>query len=116
MKRRAFLSTLAGAFAFDPERLLWRPGKRLISIPAPGQPQLLRKIRLGSLITIEGVYMPGSNAVLQPYRVLRTVCCDCSDRVFAPYRYLRVPHFSAEQGRRFLPDLLPTVRLRAFGT
>lgn len=35
MKRRGFLSALLGAAAFDPERLLWVPGKKLISIPPP---------------------------------------------------------------------------------
>ena len=37
MNRRAFISSLigtAGAFALDPERLLWVPGRKLISIPA----------------------------------------------------------------------------------
>ncbi len=34
MTRRALLSLLAGA-ALDPERLLWRPGAKLISIPRP---------------------------------------------------------------------------------
>jgi hypothetical protein len=34
MNRRSLLGSLAG-FALDPERLLWRPGQRLISIPAP---------------------------------------------------------------------------------
>ena len=33
MKRRNFLSMLAAAFVADPERLLWRPGAKLISIP-----------------------------------------------------------------------------------
>ncbi len=32
--RRGFLSLFAAA-AIDPERLLWVPGKKLISIPAP---------------------------------------------------------------------------------
>lgn len=32
MKRRGFLAMLAGA-ALDPERALWTPGRRLISIP-----------------------------------------------------------------------------------
>lgn len=35
--RRAFLSSLIGAgvaAAVDPEKLLWEPGKKLISIPA----------------------------------------------------------------------------------
>lgn len=36
MNRRGFLATLAAAFvAPDPERLLWVPGARLISVPAP---------------------------------------------------------------------------------
>lgn len=34
MNRRGFLGALLGA-ALDPERLLWVPGKKLISIPAP---------------------------------------------------------------------------------
>ena len=34
MKRRAFLAAIAVAAA-DPERLLWVPGRKLISIPAP---------------------------------------------------------------------------------
>ena len=36
MTRRAWLSLLAGA-ALDPERLLWVPGRRVISIPAPAK-------------------------------------------------------------------------------
>jgi len=37
MTRRALLAALAGglAAAQDPERLLWTPGKKLISIPKP---------------------------------------------------------------------------------
>ncbi len=31
--RRNFLSMLAASFALDPERLLWKPGAKLISIP-----------------------------------------------------------------------------------
>ena len=34
LARRGFLGLLAGA-VLDPERLLWTPGKKLISIPAP---------------------------------------------------------------------------------
>ncbi len=37
MNRRGFLTALAGAvgaMTLDPERLLWRPGAKLISIPA----------------------------------------------------------------------------------
>lgn len=35
MNRRNFLSVLAASFALDPERLLWKPGAKLISIPKP---------------------------------------------------------------------------------
>lgn len=36
MERRGFLGLLAGAaFALDPERALWVPGAKTISIPAP---------------------------------------------------------------------------------
>ena len=35
MHRRAFLSSLIAAAVLDPERLLWVPGKKLISIPKP---------------------------------------------------------------------------------
>lgn len=43
MKRRSFLTglaTLIGGSALDPERLLWVPGKKLISIPKPGYPRM----------------------------------------------------------------------------
>lgn len=38
MNRRSFLSSLIGAgvaATLDPEKLLWEPGKKLISIPKP---------------------------------------------------------------------------------
>lgn len=35
MNRRNFLSLLAASLTLDPERLLWRPGAKLISIPKP---------------------------------------------------------------------------------
>lgn len=35
MTRRGLLSTLLGAATLDPERLLWVPGKKVISIPNP---------------------------------------------------------------------------------
>ena len=35
MNRRGFLAALAAAFVTDPEKLLWVPGQKLISIPAP---------------------------------------------------------------------------------
>ena len=35
MNRRVFLGAIASAFVADPERLLWTPGAKLISIPKP---------------------------------------------------------------------------------
>ncbi|HZT29741.1 MAG TPA: hypothetical protein VFA33_07660 [Bryobacteraceae bacterium] len=35
MTRRAFLAALAAAIGYDPERRLWVPGRKLISIPPP---------------------------------------------------------------------------------
>ena len=34
LNRRGFLGALAAALVLDPERALWVPGKKLISIPA----------------------------------------------------------------------------------
>jgi len=35
MNRRSFLSLFAASAVLDPERLLWVPGRKLISIPTP---------------------------------------------------------------------------------
>lgn len=35
LSRRGFLGALLGAAVLDPERLLWVPGAKLISVPAP---------------------------------------------------------------------------------
>lgn len=40
MNRRNFLSLLAASLTLDPERLLWTPGKKLISIPKPKPPMI----------------------------------------------------------------------------
>ena len=40
MTRRVLFAVLAGA-VLDPERLLWRPGARLISIPTPPPPPVI---------------------------------------------------------------------------
>lgn len=45
MRRRSFLTAIAAAFvAPDPERLLWTPEKKLISIPAPKRVQAYKII------------------------------------------------------------------------
>lgn len=38
MNRRSFLASVAAALVLDPERALWVPGKKLISIPKPRPP------------------------------------------------------------------------------
>lgn len=35
LSRRGFLGAIAAALVADPERLLWVPGKKIISIPKP---------------------------------------------------------------------------------
>jgi hypothetical protein len=55
MNRRGFLGAIFGGAAIsaiDPERLLWQPGNRLISIPRP-KPLLLHP---GDVVTITGMY------------------------------------------------------------
>ena len=64
MNRRNFLSALIAAgtaAAVDPERLLWTPGRKLISIPKPPLVEdwtvQLRRLKRGDVFTISGVYM-----------------------------------------------------------
>jgi hypothetical protein len=51
--RRHFLAALAAGLALDPERLLWRPGAKLISIS--------KRMLPGLVITIPRVVWPGEN-------------------------------------------------------
>lgn len=60
MNRRGFLGALAAIAAtatLDPERLLWVPGKKLISIPAPSPVEVFRFMELydrgGELIGVK---------------------------------------------------------------
>ncbi len=56
MNRRGFLGSLAGfaaACTLDPERALWAPGAKTISVPKP--PKLIT-FNVGDEITIEGRY------------------------------------------------------------
>jgi hypothetical protein len=67
MNRRGFLSALIAAgtaAAIDPEKLLWEPGRKLISIPKPGPmivsdgwaSDFVGKLRIGDKFTIPGFY------------------------------------------------------------
>lgn len=64
MNRRGFLSFLGAAITgatLDPERLLWRPGAKVISIASPSvaEPQHFiagRDMEIGEVFTIAGIY------------------------------------------------------------
>jgi hypothetical protein len=70
VNRRGFLSALIAAgtaAAIDPEKLLWEPGRKLISIPKPGPPEKwvtageaiahrAALLRTGDIFTVAGVY------------------------------------------------------------
>lgn len=69
MNRRGFLGFLGAAIAgasLDPERLLWKPGEKLISIPRPmlgSEPGTISywsggdlAYNVGDILTIEGMY------------------------------------------------------------
>lgn len=48
--RRDFIAVIAAAFVVDPERMLWVPGKKLISIPeSPGHYLTVQEITSGML-------------------------------------------------------------------
>lgn len=63
MNRRGFLTALlssAAAVAIDPERLLWVPGRKLISIPAPASTLTMmpigQRLNKGDIFSMAGVY------------------------------------------------------------
>ena len=75
MNRRGFLSVLAAglAAAVDPERAIWVPGRKLISIPKP-QPLVQIYFNVGDIFTIDGKYAINPKTrremeFLQKYRV-----------------------------------------------
>lgn len=58
MNRRGFLSLFgigAAAVALDPERLLWVPGRKLISIPAPDPARLRFRLALAQVHAMEAI-------------------------------------------------------------
>jgi hypothetical protein len=82
ISRRGFLGLLgagAAAVAFDPERDLWVPRAKLISIPAA--PQVKRFLEVWDTFTIEGVYDPMDRRRLKVFRV-QSVELSSGDIVF----------------------------------
>jgi hypothetical protein len=88
VNRRSFFAAIAGAFVIDPERALWVPGAKLISIPAVNPretlitlyltargpnhvPDMVARIRTRKPTHDDGLIMAGSNIVLKgmPWRV-----------------------------------------------
>lgn len=67
MNRRAFLEAIAGAIAADPERLLWRPGAKLISIPRPQLYDERAMIRYVTLATMRDVLQFHPNCFVLNY-------------------------------------------------
>lgn len=73
MNRRSFLAAIAGAFAADPERLLWIPGAKTISIPAP-RVRYVTYSMLGQISTPQVIYnaslsQPAEIIAKAPYKV-----------------------------------------------
>ena len=77
MNRRLFLGAIASAFVADPERLLWTPGRKLISIPKPRGNVLL----MPEIIAVE-MYR-----ALQDQLVFARVVSREYDRTFDPDAY-----------------------------
>jgi hypothetical protein len=77
MNRRAFFSVLAGAAAasYDPERALWIPGRKLISIP---KPRIWEPIEIGHLPLFSRIRNAGPSPLHFPareYAVIRRPGC-----------------------------------------
>lgn len=73
MNRRGFLGALAAgaaAFAIDPERALWVPGAKTISIPRPRVITISSRLRLefeiGDIIRFGGDPQPYTVTAVQP--------------------------------------------------
>jgi hypothetical protein len=84
MNRRTFFSLLgAGAVAADPERLLWVPGAKTISIPRPALPVMFS---VGDVVTFAGDPVtwcvisvcedPRTHCTIEPVRPPELVCSE----------------------------------------
>lgn len=62
MNRRSFLASLLATATLDPERLLWTPGRKLISIPKPTPGIWFRKDAF-SMVSIPMEFKPKYFAV-----------------------------------------------------
>lgn len=80
MQRRTFLASLIATAVLDPERLLWVPGQKTISIPAPREWIWinLRETRDGGLFSNGGRY-PNDYLSYVPVDELDPVCAKAFD-------------------------------------
>ena len=86
MTRRALLSMLTAAIA-DPERLVWQPGAKLISIPKP-RLHLMADIRLVDSVTVTEWYWVGPGGKL--YNMRTGKICPYAVGLPQPYTAARV--------------------------
>jgi hypothetical protein len=90
MNRRGFLQALIGSAVLDPDRLLWVPGRKLISIPAPQvgyRPLMIEDITKMALAILEKNLVFTRNLQLEkPIRLGATL----NVRKPAAYRYRTV--------------------------
>jgi hypothetical protein len=81
MQRRTFLASLIATAVLDPEKLLWVPGRKTISIPSTVKPRLprewvwinLRETRATGLFSNGGRY-PGDVVNFLPVEELDNTC------------------------------------------
>ena len=83
MNRRSFLAGLATAFVVDPERLLWVPGKKTISIPKPRP--FIAGIDLGEMVEIREYIQISHNLQVLPETARRFVVTRDGREIPFPY-------------------------------
>jgi len=93
MERRTFLASLIATAVLDSERLLWVPGRKTISIPAPAREWVwinLRETRASGFFSNGGRY-PGDVVDFLPVDELDGICL----RAFADFKKFCVQTFGA---------------------
>jgi len=99
--RRAFLGSLAAAaaaFALDPERALWVPGAKTISIPKPGYWRYLKWD--GCLRWFDGSPYHSGDAIQSYFRELerQNVLMKIGDTIYVPRPVRHIPLREWERG------------------
>lgn len=95
MNRRGFLGVLGAAVVgatLDPERALWEPGKRLISIPKVQGCHPYPILELGDVITFSGLYRVNPLTREITSELQRFVCIEAGTHYQFPRIILRGPY------------------------